>query len=281
MDWMDWMVSRHTHIIASNRASWHLSSLSYLSYGSTSLADAPTHTHTHTHSLTSLTSLTSLILVAAVCGLTAGLVEYASGHVGEPGPVILDTLVGVATGVVGSLFHRYVGGCCLSAIFLGTEYWFFYGTAFVIGLLEIIAGELETGVTRFIAVSVKTFVLCLGASIGMMLTLDDTAKSWQESHANCNSIDLDQHWWRIPLYLLCSASALAQYRFPIVDYWRGLAVQVRCTYQLGSRNIHTEYMWKKDAPIGTLTPSDPHLSPFTLNPGLCPVFSLLSLSCSS
>lgn len=32
----------------------------------------------------------------------------------------------------------------------------------MIGLLEIIAGELVTGVTRFIAVSVKTFVLCLG-----------------------------------------------------------------------------------------------------------------------
>ena len=30
---------------------------------------------------------------------------------------------------------------------------FFYGTAFVIGLLEIISGELETGVTRFVAVS--------------------------------------------------------------------------------------------------------------------------------
>jgi len=30
---------------------------------------------------------------------------------------------------------------------MGTLYWFFYGTAFVIGLLEIIAGELETGVS--------------------------------------------------------------------------------------------------------------------------------------
>ena len=48
---------------------------------------------------------------------------------------------------------------------MGTLYWFFYGTAFVIGLLEIIAGELETGVTRFIAVSVKTFVLCLTTSL--------------------------------------------------------------------------------------------------------------------
>ena len=32
--------------------------------------------------------------------------------------------------------------------------------------------------------------------------------------------------WRIPLYLLCSASALGQYRFPVVHYWRGLIVQL-------------------------------------------------------
>ena len=41
------------------------------------------------------------------------------------------------------------------------------GTAFVVGLLEIIAGEIETGVTRFIGVSVKTFVLCLGAGFAL------------------------------------------------------------------------------------------------------------------
>ncbi len=29
---------------------------------------------------------------------------------------------------------------CLSAVYLGTLYWFFYGAAFVIGILEIIAG---------------------------------------------------------------------------------------------------------------------------------------------
>ena len=73
-----------------------------------------------------------------MCGLTAGLVEYASGHVGEPGPVILDILVGVATGAVGSLFHRYVVGCCLSAIFLGTEYWFFYGTCWTHHIIPFI-----------------------------------------------------------------------------------------------------------------------------------------------
>ena len=71
--------------------------------------------------------------------------------------MVKDTLVGTATGIIGGLAYRHFGGeLCLASIFLGTLYWFFYGTAFVIGLLEIIAGELETGVTRFIAVSVKT-----------------------------------------------------------------------------------------------------------------------------
>ena len=96
----------------------------------------------------------------------------------------------------------------------------------VIGLLEIIAGELETGVTRFVAVSVKTFVLCLGAGFGMMMTLKDSQEKWIEQADNCGKLDLHATWWRIPLYLLCSASALGQYRFPIVDYWRGLAVQL-------------------------------------------------------
>lgn len=74
----------------------------------------------------------------------------------------------VAQGVIAGLSYKIIDDqVCLSAIFMGTLYWFFYGTAFVIGLLEIIAGELDTGTTRFIAVSVKTFVLCLGAAFGI------------------------------------------------------------------------------------------------------------------
>lgn len=96
----------------------------------------------------------------------------------------------------------------------------------MIGLLEIIAGEMETGVTRFIAVSVKTFVLCLGSSLGMMLVVDSPHDVWQSQAGNCGQIDLNSVWWRVPLYLLCSASVLGQYRFPIVDYWRGLIVQL-------------------------------------------------------
>ena len=104
------------------------------------------------------------------------------------------------------------------------------GTAFVIGLLEIIAGELETGVTRFIAVSVKTFVLTLGSAIGLQMSLAGSGgnvfDSWTDNFVQCNKINLDDQWWRIPLYLLCSASVLGQYRFPIANYWRGLVVQL-------------------------------------------------------
>ena len=145
---------------------------------------------------------------------------------GEAGKLVIDITVGTSTGVIAGLFYIYDGGACLSSIFLGTLYWFFYGTAFVIGLLEIIAGELETGVTRFIAVSVKTFVLCLGAGFGMMITLKDPSQKWVDQADYCGRLDLKHAWWRIPLYLLCSASALGQYRFPIVDYWRGLIVQL-------------------------------------------------------
>lgn len=166
--------------------------------------------------------------IAALCGFATGVLEYfLSEGVGGEAKVLIDILVGTLTGVIGSLFYRYQGQeACLSSIFLGTLYWFFYGTAFVLGLLEIIAGELETGVTRFIAVSVKTFVLCLGAGFGMLLTLENASDAWQHQAENCGTIDLGEQTWRIPLYLLCSAAALGQYRFPVIGYWRGLLVQL-------------------------------------------------------
>lgn len=91
--------------------------------------------------------------VAAICGLASGLLEWALSYTGGQAKVLIDVVVGLSTGVIGGLWYNYAGACCLSSVFLGTLYWFFYGTAFVIGLLEIIAGELETGVTRFVAVS--------------------------------------------------------------------------------------------------------------------------------
>ena len=165
--------------------------------------------------------------VTTVCGIVTGLIEVACDHAGPMGGMVKDTVVGTATGIIGGLAYQHFGGeLCLASIFLGTLYWFFYGTAFVIGLLEIIAGELETGVTRFIAVSVKTFVLCLGASFGMVITFQDANARWDGSFAHCGRINLQQQWWRIPLYLACSLAALMQYRFPVVDYWRGLTVQL-------------------------------------------------------
>mmetsp|Transcript_24792 Transcript_24792/g.35482 ORF Transcript_24792/g.35482 Transcript_24792/m.35482 type:complete len:687 (-) Transcript_24792:147-2207(-) len=193
--------------------------------------------------------------IAAVCGLAAGLVEYALSCVGGQATVLLDILVGIVTGLVGGLFFRFmpdgqaclndpipdldgtvsaacIAAPCLPSIYLGTLYWFFYGTAFVIGILEIVAGELATGVTRFVGVAVKTFVLSLGASLGLLIAVagaftgedEGAAGAWHAS--TCQSDFVVNKWWRIPLYLACSVFVLGQYRLPIVQYWRALIVQL-------------------------------------------------------
>ena len=147
---------------------------------------------------------------AVVCGLVSGLIEWGAGNVGQTGRITMDMIVGIVTGAItGAAYLHMEEDICISSILLGTLYWFFYGTAFVVGLLEIIAGELETGVTRFIAVSVKTFVLCLGAGFGLMMSLRGKSNdNWFASTKNCGSIDLEEEWWRIPLYLLCCVGVL-------------------------------------------------------------------------
>lgn len=165
--------------------------------------------------------------IAALCGLATGVVEMILGFFDFG--ILTDTFVGVTTGLIGGLFYRFGNeDVCLQSVFLGTLYWYFYGTAFVLGILEIIGGQLETGVTRFVAVSVKTFVLCLGAGFGMMV-VGNATEVWFEQRANCDAgsgIDLAAAWWRIPLYLLCSVAVLGQYRFPVVHYWRALVTML-------------------------------------------------------
>jgi len=173
-------------------------------------------------------------LPALASGFVTGLVEYGLSSIGGDALKLLDISVGLATGIVGGLFYRFRENgngdsiYCLSSIFMGTLYWFFYGTAFVIGLLEIIAGEVETGVTRFIAVTVKTFVLCLGASLGMLLTLKDPHNAWSQQYCANPTFDIKEdggrHTWRIPFFVLCSVFVLGQYRAPIYLYPMGLIV---------------------------------------------------------
>ena len=106
---------------------------------------------------------------------------------------------------------------CLRSTLPNARATFIPSQAFVIGLLEIIAGELVTGVTRFIAVSVKTFVLCLGTryvsilrespgtpylanmtctfhiltSFGMMAVLTNVHDTWLAQSDNCQRLDVN------------------------------------------------------------------------------------------
>lgn len=80
--------------------------------------------------------------IAALTGFASGFTEMILGMLGAG--VLTDISVGTVTGAIAGFFYRYGGeDICISSIFLGTLYWYFYGTAFVLGILEILAGELE------------------------------------------------------------------------------------------------------------------------------------------
>jgi hypothetical protein len=86
---------------------------------------------------------------------------------------------------------------------------------------------LATGVTRFVGVTLKTFVLSLGASVGLLLAFAGEAgpaAAWYAS--SCNSSFVDGAWWRLLLYLGNCVFVLGQYRLPIAQYWRALIVQL-------------------------------------------------------
>lgn len=70
--------------------------------------------------------------VAAVCGLVAGLIEWALSskkvvrNVNES-KILIDTLIGLSTGVIAGLFYTHLSGgedICLRSVFLGTLYWY-------------------------------------------------------------------------------------------------------------------------------------------------------------
>ena len=111
-------------------------------------------------------------LIATICGLSADIIEFLMCTLGGDTKIRIDILVGISTGIIGSFFmyrdtEDIESQVCLPEVFMGALYWFFYGTAFVIGILEIISGQLETDVVRFMGVSVKTFVLTLGTTVGI------------------------------------------------------------------------------------------------------------------
>lgn len=164
--------------------------------------------------------------IAAICGCFGGLTEWTLKELDLS--IVKDLTVGMITGVIGGLFYEYQSEeTCLRAIFMATLHWYFFGTAFVVGLLEILVGQLETGVTRFVGVTVKTFVLSLGACLGLMITSSTAASdAWLESSKNhCDALNFREQWYRIPLYLLCCISVLGKHKVPLSQYLRALIVQ--------------------------------------------------------
>lgn len=74
----------------------------------------------------------------------------------------------------------------------------------------------------------KTFVLSLGASLGLMLSIWGGAyDAWHlSSEEFCDSNFVAGKWWRIPIYLACSVAVLGQYRMQLDRYFFALLVQL-------------------------------------------------------
>jgi len=85
-------------------------------------------------------------------------------------------------------------------------------------------------VTRFVGVTLKTFVLSLGASVGLLLAFAGqqawAANAWYASSSSCDGSFVDGAWWRLLVYLGNCIFVLGQYRLPIAHYWRALIVQL-------------------------------------------------------
>ncbi len=178
--------------------------------------------------------------IAAICGILGGITEWTLKKLDLS--IVKELVVGIITGVVGGFFYLDNPKTCLNAIFMATLHWYFFGTAFVVGLMEILVGQLETGVTRFVGVTVKTFVLSLGACIGLMITTwTGASDAWAISSGHCGELKFDEQWYRVPLYLVCCMSVLGKHRMPLSQYFRALIVQL-CAYEA---QYEVKYLYKK------------------------------------
>ena len=70
-------------------------------------------------------------MIAAICGIAAGLIDWAMSSKRifsntSQSKKLIDIFVGISTGLIGGLFHKYSSGetgVCVKSVFLGTLYW--------------------------------------------------------------------------------------------------------------------------------------------------------------
>jgi uncharacterized membrane protein YjjP (DUF1212 family) len=103
---------------------------------------------------------------AACTAMVAGLICLAASN----NPLfskIQDILLAIVAALIATIGITLVpNGTCFAAEFLGTLFWFLYGSAFMISLTEIYNGQLLCGVTRLALALINTFGLAFGSSLG-------------------------------------------------------------------------------------------------------------------
>lgn len=82
--------------------------------------------------------------------------------VSSPLKAILTAMISVMS------FTFYPESTCFSAQVMGTLYWFFYGTAFVLSLYEITNNQLMTGLSRFVQALLRSYGLAFGSGLGVV-----------------------------------------------------------------------------------------------------------------
>jgi len=189
---------------------------------------------------------------AAVCGLVGGIVaSICTAHEQLTG--VMDYVVAILTALISvasvTLFHTKT---CFSAQVLGTLYWFFYRTAFVLSLYEMTNNQLMTGVLRFAQAALRSYGLAFGAIIGVWFSAYATDDRLDILLVQCSTRDGQiSDVWFILLFPLAGIACLMQFRVSLRHFPVCLMVQAVAygsQYLLGT-------VWKQLDFISNLIPT--------------------------
>lgn len=130
---------------------------------------------------------------------------------------------------------------CFSSQVIGTLFWFYFGTAFIIALFEVASGQLRIGILRLFFALVDSFRHAVGIAVaivvGVMLLGQDVKDlvirdcNPMESHSD-DRLSLGGIQLRVPLFLILCVAVNSQLRVDIRDWPVCVAVQAITMFTL-------------------------------------------------
>ena len=142
---------------------------------------------------------------------------------------------------------------CFSSQVIGTLFWFYFGTAFIIALFEVASGQLRIGILRLFFALVDSFRHAVGIAVafvvGVMLLGQDVKDlvirdcNDMENHSDEARLSLGGIQLHIPLFLLLCIAVNSQLRVDIRDWPVCVAVQAitMFTLQICEKLGHSDF----------------------------------------